>query len=271
MSQMVKDLMHTGLITCQQNAPLGQVASLLAKYHVHALVVTDSVGQPLGLISDFDLLAGEWLSTDSEALATMKQLTAGNLMTSPIDTIGADTPLQEAARIMLERQVHRLMVSDHGEPVGIISISDIVAAIAGQTKANRDTVGDVMSDAFLVCREQTPITSAARTMAYTHWRSVIVVDANGKPRGIVTGQDLLWHVDENGVYDNLTVSDIMSPSLTTVDIHASLHEAANLMIQKHFHRLIVTDKNEASGFPLGIVSSFDIVAEMARPGSIWQR
>jgi CBS domain-containing protein len=55
-----------------------------------------------------------------------------------------------------------------------------------------------------------------------------------------------------------------------VDIHASLREAADLMIQHHHHRVIVIDKDDPDAFPLGIVSSFDIVAEMAKPGSVWQ-
>jgi CBS domain-containing protein len=56
----------------------------------------------------------------------------------------------------------------------------------------------------------------------------------------------------------------------TIDIHASLREAADLMIQHHHHRVIVVDEKDPGSFPLGIVSSFDIVAEMARPGSVWQ-
>jgi CBS domain-containing protein len=99
---------------------------------------------------------------------------------------------------------------------------------------------------------------------------VIVVDEKGRPQGIVTGIDLLWHIEEHGVYENLTVRDVMNHSLTTIDVRASLHDAANLMIQKHQHRLIVIDQDEVDGFPLGLVSSFDIVAEMARPGSVWQ-
>jgi hypothetical protein len=43
------------------------------------------------------------------------------------------------------------------------------------------------------------------------------------------------------------------------------------MIQKHYHRLVVIDKDDPQNFPLGIISSFDIVAEMARPGSTWQK
>jgi CBS domain-containing protein len=269
MTTLVRDLMHQGLLTCHSDAPLGQVASLLARYHTHALIVVDGTGAPAGIISDFDLLAGEWLSTDAQNLEVMKKLTAGELMSSPIDTVEAGMPLREATRLLLDKQVHRLMVTEEGDPVGVISISDLIGSLAGQVKASRESVGDVMSDAFLVCRDKTPIVSAARTMTQTHWRSVIVVDAQGHPQGVVTSKDLLQFAG-NEVDEDLTVRDVMHPALTTIDIHASLQEAASLMIQNHMHRLVVTDGDEPNGFPLGIISSFDIVAEMARPGSVWQ-
>jgi CBS domain-containing protein len=126
-----------------------------------------------------------------------------------------------------------------------------------------------MSDAILVCRDKTPLISAARTMTQAGWRSVLVVDAKGKPEGVVSGKDLLPFVD-CGVDEKLTVKDIMHPALT-IDIHAPLREAANMMIQKHHHRLIVVDQDDPQAFPLGVISSFDIVAEMAKPESIWQK
>jgi CBS domain-containing protein len=126
-----------------------------------------------------------------------------------------------------------------------------------------------MSDAILVCRDKTPLASAARTMTEAGWRSVLVVDAKGKPEGVVSGKDLLPYV-ENGIPEELTVRDIMHPALT-IDINARLREAAELMIHEHHHRLVVVDKDDPQAFPLGIISSFDIVAEMARPGSIWQK
>jgi len=33
----------------------------------------------------------------------------------------------------------------------------------------------------------------------------------------------------------------------------------------------VVDPDQPDAMPLGIISSFDIVAEMSRPGSVWQR
>ena len=269
MRKTVRDLMHPGLLNCHPDATLGQVAVLLSQHHVHALIVVDRDGRPIGIISDYDLLAGEWLSADSQSLSTMRNLTAGEMMSSPIDTVEASMPLGVAAHLLIEKDINRLLVTEKGAPAGVISISDFVSSIAGEEKPLRETVADVMSDAILVCRDQTPLTSAARTMTQAGWRSVLVVDAKGKPEGVVSGKDLLPYVD-NGVDGKLTVRDIMHPVLT-IDIHASLRSAADLMIQNHYHRLVVIDQEDLESFPLGIISSFDIVAEMARPGSIWQK
>ena len=95
-----------------------------------------------------------------------------------------------------------------------------------------------------------------------------MVDEKGKHLGVVSGKDLIQFV-ENGVDQSLTVRNIMHPALT-ININASLREAADVMIKSHHHRLIVIDEDDPDAFPLGVISSFNIVAEMARPGSIWQ-
>ncbi len=269
MTKFVKDLMHANLITCKPDATLGQVAVLLHNNHVHALVVTDRDGRALGIISDFDLLAGEWLSSDPESLNTMRKLTAADLMSKPVDSVEGNTKLPEAVHILIEKDVSRLLVTDNGKPIGIVSLSDFVAGIAEKEKIERNTVGDVMSDAILVCRGKTPITSAARAMTSSGWRSVLVVDAKGKVLGVVSGRDLLRFMENNNVEGKI-VRDVMHPALT-IDIHASLRDAADKMIQNHYHRLVVVDKDDPDAFPLGVISSFDIVAEMARPDSVWQK
>jgi CBS domain-containing protein len=269
MPKLVKDLMHPGIITCKPDATLGQVATMLDQHQVHALFVTDRDGRIVGVVSDFDLMAGEWLSSDPESLNTMKTLTASDLMTKPVDTIQASTPLTEAADLFMKKRVGRFLVTDNEKPVGTISLSDFVASLSEQIKSKRDTVGDVMSDAILVCRGKTPVFSAARAMTSSGWRSVLVVDAKGKVLGVVSGYDLLPLVT-NGLGEKLTVRDVMHPALT-IDIHASLREAADMLIQNHHHRLVVTDKENPDAFPLGVISTFDIVAEMARPDSVWQK
>jgi CBS domain-containing protein len=269
MAKLVRDLMHTGLITCKADATLGQVAVLLNQHHVHALVVADRDGRSIGIISDFDLLAGEWLSSDPESLNAMRNLTAADLMSRPVDSIEANTPLSDAVSELIEKEISRLLVTENGKPVGVISLSDFVASMAVGDKPKRETVGDVMSDAILVCRGKTPVASAARAMTSAGWRSVLVVDAKGKVLGVVGGRDLLRFV-QDGVDENLIVRDVMHPALT-IDINASLREAADKMIQNHYHRMVVVDAEDPDAFPLGAISTFDIVAEMARPDSVWQK
>jgi len=91
MSSTVRDLMHQGLIACPPNASLGEVAAMLDRHHIHAVIVADNPKKPLGIISDFDLLAGEWLSVDDQSLEAMRRMTAHDLMTSPIETLDVST------------------------------------------------------------------------------------------------------------------------------------------------------------------------------------
>ena len=269
MGKLVKDLMHPGVMTCSPTTLLGQVAVLLNQHQVHALFVIDDLGRIIGIISDFDLMAGEWLSSDTESLAAMQKLTAADLMTQPVDSVDINVALNKAVDLFIQKNVSRLLVTENGQPAGIISLSDFVASIANVIKPKRETVGDVMSHAILVCRGKTPVASAARAMTSAGWRSVLVVDVNGKILGVVSGYDLLRFAKE-GVGENLIVRDIMHPALT-IDVKASLGEAADMMIQNHHHRLVVVDKNNPDSFPIGAISTFDIVAEMARPDSVWQK
>ncbi len=268
MTQLVRDLMHPGLITCPPHTRLGEVAALLHRHHVHALIVADRDGPPLGIITDFDLLAGEWLSADPESLNVMRRLTAADLMSSPIESVEASLPVTSAVSILLEKEVSRLLVTENGQAVGVISVSDFVASLAQRVPPKRDRVGDVMSDAMLVCRENTPIYSAARAMTEAGYRSVLVVNEKGTAVGVVSGRSLLPFL-KNGLDETLTVRDVMHIPIT-IDINASLREAADKMIRHHHHRLVVVDDANPENFPLGILSTFDIVAAMARPGSVWQ-
>jgi len=269
MKDKVKDFMRPGVLTCRKETKIGQVAMMLDQHKVHSLMVTDRDGRIIGVITDFDLLAGEWLSADPQSLEVMRGLTAGDLMSSPVASIEASATIKEASQRLVQEGIRRLLVTEQGKPVGVISVSDIVAQIGSAERLGRGQVGDVMSDAYLVCRDKTPVTAAARAMTSAGWRSVVVVDAMGHPLGVVSGLDMLPVCAEKDC-QQVTVSEIMHPPLA-IPINASLQEAANLLIEHHYHRLIVVDPEQPDAMPLGVISTFDIVAEMARPDSVWQK
>ncbi len=266
---LVRDIMHEGVIRCSSEISLGQVARLLALHHVHSLFVSEGEGFPKGVITDYDLLAGEWLSGDPKNLEIMRSMTAGELMSTPVESIESDISASEAAQRMRQDEIRRLLVVENGRPIGVISVSDFISELASKATVKRDKVSDVMSDAYLVCRDKTSITAAAKAMADSGWRSVVVADAHGKPLGVFSGLDLLACCDLENIPDSYLVTDAMHDPLK-IGMDASLQEAAQMMINYHHHRVLVIDPDQPDSLPLGVISSFDIVSEMARPESVWQ-
>lgn len=135
---IVGDLMASEPVVVQANASLDEAASLLDLHGISGLPVVDRSGSLVGVLSQTDLLRArstEYLWTNWPGLAVR------HLMTSPAITVTRSTPLPLAARTMERRHIHRLVVvSDDDEtlPIGILSVTDIVHAIAMGVGRDRD-------------------------------------------------------------------------------------------------------------------------------------
>jgi CBS domain-containing protein len=260
--------MTRDVISCGGDADLAAVAAKLARHHIHAVFVLDDNDEPAGVVSDFDLLAGEWMADDPESLETMRRMTAEELMTGPVESIAEDATAAEAAARMIERHIGRLLVKDReGKAAGVISVSDLVAAL-GLRPLERRSVRDVMSRAFVTCLPDTPVEAAARAMADRRSRSIVVVKEDGRAAGVITGTDLLslYHGRADA-----TVSTLMTTPVITCDPDLTLTAAAELMIDREVHRLVVVEAGGTGAAPIGVISTADIVAEMAQEGSVWRR
>ena len=146
---------------------------------------------------------------------------------------------------------------------------DLVAA-RPMPKAERRTVADVMSHAVLTCRPDAPLASAIRAMVERRTRSVLVVD-HGRAVGILTAGDLVRTFPSPDSADTAaSVATVMSTPIAATAPSATLPEAIDAMLSREIHRLVVVDP-EADDVPLGIVSTSDVIAEMADARSVWQR
>jgi predicted transcriptional regulator len=120
----VRDCMHHGLLSCACDAPLGEVAALMAKHRVHAVAINapDEL-RPVGFVSDLDIAA---------AAASGERPTALQAAASHSVTVSADESLDRAAKLMGEHGVSHLIVLDaaSGYPAGVLSTLDIAAAYA---------------------------------------------------------------------------------------------------------------------------------------------
>jgi CBS domain-containing protein len=127
-SQRVADAMHWGLVSCDADATLESVASLMSTERVHCVVVFENRADasPLwGVVTDLDLIA-------AAGVRPLDEQQAGGTAMRPGVTIDPSESLVAAARLMTREGVAHLVVVDSVErrPVGVLSTLDVARALA---------------------------------------------------------------------------------------------------------------------------------------------
>ncbi len=87
----------------------------------------------------------------------------------------------------------------------------------------------------------------------------LIANRDGLPFGILTERDLTEKiVARSADPSKVTVAEIMTAPLTTIDASATIIDAARRMVEKQIKRLVVTDQEKI----IGIVSQTDLVQSM---------
>jgi CBS domain-containing protein len=125
----VSDAMHRGVLSCAPDAPLGEVARIMAEHRVHCVVVHEREMPGVSawsVVSDRDLMA-------AAAADRIDEPTAGAVAGTSVPWIGSREPLTHAAQVMAEHDVsHLIVVGDaDGHPEGVLSSLDIAMVVAG--------------------------------------------------------------------------------------------------------------------------------------------
>lgn len=127
MTRLVSDAMHEGILTCDRDASLADVARTMAEERVHCVVVESGSGEsgPLwGIVSDLDLVA-------AALVRRLEDQTAGGSAASPIVMVSATETLERAAQLMTEHGTSHVVVVGAGmRPAGVLSTLDIADALS---------------------------------------------------------------------------------------------------------------------------------------------
>ncbi|MHB8687846.1 MAG: CBS domain-containing protein [Candidatus Dormibacteraceae bacterium] len=144
-------------------APFKLLVRLIEENRVSAIPIVDQQGVPVGIVSESDLLLKERrleLETSHDLLHVHKRrqdrakargTVAADVMTSPAITVDSDTSLSEAARLMHEKNVRRLVVVDErGRIAGIVSRSDLLQVYLRTDEELRDEITSKLIPAVLL-------------------------------------------------------------------------------------------------------------------------
>ncbi len=133
---MVIDLMAGDPVVVSPDVPVVQVAQMLTDFDIGGLPVVDAAGRLVGVVSQTDLVR---LWASSIPSSEWPALLVRDVMTRPPVTVRGSTSLKEAARLMTERDVDRLVVvgDDVETALGVISDSDLVRAFGARSAHRR--------------------------------------------------------------------------------------------------------------------------------------
>ncbi|NWG46652.1 MAG: CBS domain-containing protein [Alphaproteobacteria bacterium] len=110
-----------GVVTVQGGHTMEDASKLLAKHRIGAVVVTDTAGRVVGVLSERDVVRA-LAEHGGPALARPVR----EFMTQEVVTCGGDETVDQLMELMTERRIRHLPVLDGGELVGIVSIGDVV-------------------------------------------------------------------------------------------------------------------------------------------------
>jgi CBS domain-containing protein len=111
------------LFSIEPEDPVLEAIRMMADRHVGALLVMRGT-ELAGILSERDYARKVVLLGRSSAETPVWQI-----MTSPVITVSPDNSVQDCMRLMTERRIRHLPVTEGGRVVGMISIGDLVKAV----------------------------------------------------------------------------------------------------------------------------------------------
>ena len=151
-ARVVRDVMQRDVIVVSPDAPLLDVHRLFVEEDINgAPVVEDADGKVLGVVSSLDLLravrdeydhvpsvAGAYFRDDVPR-SGVASLTAADAMVRERVAVSPEMTVAEAAELMRSRHIHRVLVIEDHELVGILTTFDLLALLADPAAEAQDS------------------------------------------------------------------------------------------------------------------------------------
>ena len=145
----LKDIMTRDVVSAAPDMTIRDAMELLSERHVSGAPVVDG-GKVVGVFSASDLLAFLADLNDTTPSLTFRRrrgrtapledVTVDEVMTRKVQSLPPDCSVDEAAVLMGQRQIHRVLVMHGDVLLGIVSTSDVARAVAEHRLGSRTYV-----------------------------------------------------------------------------------------------------------------------------------
>jgi diguanylate cyclase (GGDEF)-like protein/PAS domain S-box-containing protein len=247
------DIATRNVICLEPDNSIGEAARIMSEKRISSIVVTDSDGHPLGIITEHNMLHAMQSRCPTE---TELQ----EVMSSPVITVPLSITCLDAYQICIRDGIrHLVIVSEDKLLFGVVSETDFRQHINLSVLAGRRQVASVMSRSVFTQSPETSLRVALDLMESHKDTCVVAVEA-GCPVGIVTERDIVRLYSGNPDRINIPIREVMTSPVLSISLESSINEAAEKMLGAKVRHLVVVDLH---GKMAGLLSEHDLTQTMA--------
>ena len=120
----------------------------------------------------------------------MKVYAVGDVMSKPLITVDGETPAKGAIKLMVEKDIGALVITEKGQPVGIVTERDVLKKCCLEDSWWKFKISEIMSSPLVTVEAEKSILTAEEIMAEKNIRRLLVTEGE-KILGIITQRDLV--------------------------------------------------------------------------------
>lgn len=117
------DIMVRPVVSARRKASARDIALQLLTGLYSGMPITDDEGRVVGVVTEFDILKA------AEEGRELVKTTAEEVMSTEVVTADVDTPVSEIMKIMTDKNIIRLPITDKERLVGVISRCDVLKTL----------------------------------------------------------------------------------------------------------------------------------------------
>lgn len=183
--EKVEKIMSYPLITISPKTSIKEAAQKMIEKRIRRLPVTES-GKLVGIVTAADLIR-----CLPETPKTMHMwFEVDYFMSKGIITADEETSVEGVAKIMGEKGIGSVIITSHGEPIGIFTERDLLTKFLARDKSLKIEVGKVCSSPLITAPLGISIHDAAAIMTSKRIKR-LPITKEGKLAGILSARDLV--------------------------------------------------------------------------------
>ena len=252
--QTVAHVLQKNLICCEPQTSVQQAASLMRQHNISCILVKKN-----------ELILGIWTESDCKKLdlsaPSVLHQPVSQVMSCPVLSVPDRCSISEAAALMKQKNIRRLLVTDTmHQAIGIVTQTDLIHQQPLEHYLMLRDISSILVELPLLLQSELTVAQAAILMQQTQRDAAIVrFEHSGAEAeyGIVTERDLVHFVATERTL--CTLAEVATRPLLTLPLRSSLLQAVRLLREQGFRHLGVTD---SYGQPVGLLSHNHILLNM---------